>query len=131
MFCWDSFYFGKLTTSILRCWLKIYVKHQYNLYTLDFYFSFLDESKVTKENQVFVIELASVNYSIFKTSKKWLLSMSYRYLSRLHFSVRFKNRPITRTAIFFNIHFFKNLWFKTCYFRRSITELSFSKFEFP
>jgi hypothetical protein len=34
--------------------------------------------------------------------------MSYRYLSRLHFSVRFKNRPITRTAIFFNIHFFLN-----------------------
>jgi hypothetical protein len=49
---------------------KIYLKHQNNLYTLDFYFSFLDESKVTKENQVSVIELASVNYSIFKTSKK-------------------------------------------------------------
>jgi hypothetical protein len=32
--------------------------------------------------------------------------MSYRYLNRLHFSVRFKNRPITRTALFFNIHFF-------------------------
>ena len=31
--------------------------------------------------------------------------MSYRYLFRLHFLVRFKNRPITRTAIFFNIHF--------------------------
>jgi hypothetical protein len=31
--------------------------------------------------------------------------MSYRYLSRLHFLVRFKNRPITRTAIFFNIYF--------------------------
>jgi hypothetical protein len=31
--------------------------------------------------------------------------MSYRYLNRLHFSVRFKNRPITRTAIFFKIHF--------------------------
>jgi hypothetical protein len=31
--------------------------------------------------------------------------MSYRYLSRLHFLERFKNRPITRTAIFFNIHF--------------------------
>ena len=31
--------------------------------------------------------------------------MSYRYLCRLHFLVRFKNRPITRTAIFLNIHF--------------------------
>jgi hypothetical protein len=31
--------------------------------------------------------------------------MSYRYLIRLHFSVRFKNRPITRTAIFLNLHF--------------------------
>ena len=31
--------------------------------------------------------------------------MSYRYLNRLHFSVRFKNRPITRTAIFLNLHF--------------------------
>jgi hypothetical protein len=31
--------------------------------------------------------------------------MSYRYLFRLHFLVRFKNRPITRTAIFFNLHF--------------------------
>ena len=33
--------------------------------------------------------------------------MSYRYLNRLHFSVRLKNRPITRTAIFLNIRFFK------------------------
>jgi hypothetical protein len=32
--------------------------------------------------------------------------MSYRYLNRLHFLLRFKNRPITRTAIFLNIHFF-------------------------
>ena len=31
--------------------------------------------------------------------------MSYRYLFRLHFLLRFKNRPITRTAIFLNIHF--------------------------
>ena len=31
--------------------------------------------------------------------------MSYRYLNRLHFLVRFKNRAITRTAIFLNIHF--------------------------
>jgi len=55
---------------ILRCLPSIYVRHQNNLSTLDFYFSFLDESKVTKENQVSVIDLASVNYSIFKTSKK-------------------------------------------------------------
>ncbi len=52
------------------CWLKNYLENQNILYILDFYFSFLDESKVTKENQVFVIKLASVNYSIFKTSKK-------------------------------------------------------------
>jgi hypothetical protein len=32
--------------------------------------------------------------------------MSYRYLFRLHFLVRFKNRPITRTAIFLNLHLF-------------------------
>jgi hypothetical protein len=31
--------------------------------------------------------------------------MSYRYLLRLHFLLRFKNRPITRTAIFLNLHF--------------------------
>ncbi len=31
--------------------------------------------------------------------------MSYRYLNRLHFLARFKNRPITRTAIFLNLHF--------------------------
>jgi hypothetical protein len=30
--------------------------------------------------------------------------MSYRYLIRLQFLVRFKNRPITRTAIFLNLH---------------------------
>ncbi len=36
--------------------------------------------------------------------------MSYRYLFRLHFSVRFKNRPITRTAIFFNIQFFLRIF---------------------
>ena len=104
------FYFAKLTISILSCWLAIYIKHQNDLYTLDFYFSFLDESKVTKENQVSVIKLASVNYSNFRTSKKWLLSMSYRYLNRLHFLVRFKNRPITRTAIFFNIQFFLRIF---------------------
>jgi hypothetical protein len=31
--------------------------------------------------------------------------MSYRYLIRLHFLVRFKNRPITRTEILLNIRF--------------------------
>jgi len=31
--------------------------------------------------------------------------MSYRYLNRLHFLVHFKNRPITRTEIFLNLHF--------------------------
>ena len=31
--------------------------------------------------------------------------MSYRYLNRLHFLLRFKNRPITRTAIFLNLYF--------------------------
>jgi hypothetical protein len=31
--------------------------------------------------------------------------MSCRYLNRLHFLLRFKNRPITRTAIFLNLHF--------------------------
>ena len=32
--------------------------------------------------------------------------MSYRYLNRLHFSVHFKNRPITRTAILLQYPFF-------------------------
>jgi hypothetical protein len=32
--------------------------------------------------------------------------MSYRYLIRLHFLVRFKNRPITRTAIFLKYPFY-------------------------
>jgi len=32
--------------------------------------------------------------------------MSYRYLIRLHFLARFKNRPITRTAIFLKYPFY-------------------------
>ena len=32
--------------------------------------------------------------------------MSYRYLCRLHFLARFKNRPITRTAIFLKYPFY-------------------------
>jgi len=57
--------------------------------------------------------------------------MSYRYLNRLHFSLRFKNRPITRTAIFFNIRFIlKTLDFRYATSGDDITELSFSKFEF-
>jgi hypothetical protein len=42
--------------------------------------------------------------------------MSYRYLNRLHFLVRFKNRPITRTAIFLKYPFY----FKT-FDLRSVT----------
>jgi hypothetical protein len=57
--------------------------------------------------------------------------MSYRYLIRLNFLVRFKNRPITRTAILLNIRFIlKTLDLRYVTSGDDITELSFSKFEF-